>query len=366
MYVLSFIVGVLLILLVLLDTFETIVLPRRVNNPLRLTALFYRTGWALWSAPARRRPAGPKRETYLAFFGPLSLLVLLAVWSLGLMFGFALVYRSFPFALHSAIEPMTFWTDLYASGTTLFTLGLGDVTPTDGPGRVLMIVEVGMGFAFLALVIGYLPILYQSFSRREANISLLDARAGSPPSASELLNRCGGEDRCEATTDFLSTWERWSAELLETHLSYPVLGYYRSQHENQSWLAAMTTILDISALAMVGIDGVSRRQGRLTFAIARHTIVDLAQVFRTPPVTDLPDRLTPAEFDQLTGYLRPAGLALQSEDDALPRLNELRKLYEPYVAALSEYFLMPIPDWFPVDHRQDNWQSTAWGELQRH
>ncbi|HEY3343702.1 MAG TPA: potassium channel family protein [Anaerolineaceae bacterium] len=360
MSVLSFIIGALLILFVLLDTFETIVLPRRVNNPLRLTALFYLSTWALWSAPARRRPAGPKRETYLAFFGPLSLLVLLGVWSLGLMFGFALLYHAFPGALQTSVSPMTFWTDLYVSGTTLFTLGLGDVTPTNGPGRVLMIVEVGMGFAFLALVIGYLPILYQAFSRREANISLLDARAGSPPSASELLNRCGGDERCQATSEFLSTWERWSAELLETHLSYPVLGYYRSQHENQSWLAAMTTILDVSALAMVGIDGVSRRQGQLTFAIARHTIVDLAQVFRTSPTRDLPERLTPGEFDKLASFLQPAGLALKPENDPYPRLTELRKLYEPYVAALSEYFLMPIPGWFPAEARLDNWQSTAW------
>jgi hypothetical protein len=352
--------GLFLILLVLLDVFETVVLPRWVSSPLRITALFYRVTWNLWSGPARRRPSWAKRETYLAFFGPLSLVVLLGIWSVGLVFGFALLYHAIPDSLRATGIPVNFWVDLYTSGTTFFTLGTGDVVPMSTSGHVLMVIEVGLGFAILALVISYLPILYQAFSRREANISLLDARAGSPPTAFELVRRCGGEDRCQAATEFLASWERWSAELLETHLSYPVLGYYRSQHENQSWLAAMTTLLDASALGMIGVDGVSRRQARLTFAIARHTIVDLAQVFRTPPCPGPYERITEGEFEQFRSYLSSAGMILSTDEDFYERLAKLRTLYEPFLDALSSYFLMPLPGWLPSDHHPDNWESTAW------
>src|SRR5439155_1281913 len=143
------------------------------------------------------------------------------------------------------------------------------------------VIEAGVGFGFLALVIGYLPVLYQSFSRREVNITLLDARAGSPPSAEELLRGFGADH--EELTVLLAEWERWAAEVLESHLSYPVLSYYRSQHDNQSWLAALTTALDASALVMVGIEGACARQAGLTFAMARHGVVDLPQARAPSP-----------------------------------------------------------------------------------
>ena len=139
------------------------------------------------------------------------------------------------------------------SGTNFFTLGLGDVTPTTTSARVLTTVEAGMGFGFLALVIGYLPVLSQAFSRRESAIALLDARAGSPPTAAELLRRRGG--RRPSPGRLLNDWERWSAEVLESHISFPVLAFYRSQHDNQSWVAALTTVLDTCALVITGVDG---------------------------------------------------------------------------------------------------------------
>ena len=147
--------------------------------------------------------------------------------------------------------------------------------------RALTVIEAGVGFGFLALVIGYLPVLYQGFSRREVNISLLDARAGSPPSAGELLVRHVGDTAGLET--LLRDWERWAAELMESHLSYPVLLYFRSQHEHQSWLGALTAVLDASALVMVGVEGGPVRQAQLTFAMARHAVVDLAQAAGVAP-----------------------------------------------------------------------------------
>src|SRR5262249_34012551 len=146
-------------------------------------------------------------------------------------------------------------TYLYLSGTTFFTLGYGDVTPVGPFGRVLAVAESGLGFGFMAVIIGYLPVLFQAFSRREVTISLLDARAGSPPSAAQFLLRLARTERVDAVEPFLAEWERWAAELLESQLSFPVLSYYRSQHDNQSWLAALTTVLDTCAFLIAGVKG---------------------------------------------------------------------------------------------------------------
>jgi hypothetical protein len=353
--------GIALILFVLLDAFEAIVLPRRVTRQLRLIRFFYRLTWIPWSALARRVHSSKRREAFLSFFGPLSLLMLLCVWALGLIAGFALLQWAFSSPLNVADRAVSFGTYLYLSGTTFFTLGLGDVTPVSSTGRALAVTESGVGFGFLALVIGYLPVIYQGFSRRETNISLLDARAGSPPSGTELLRRHGQYP--EELERLLREWERWSAELMETHLSYPVLCYYRSQHDNQSWLSALVTILDASAMMIVGIDDGPLRQAQLTFAITRHAVVDLAQIFNASPRPPVPDRLLPVEMAKLRIILAAAGVKLRTGVKADEKLTELRQMYEPYVNALAEYLLMPVPVWIPATETFDSWQTSAWGRI---
>ena len=193
---------------------------------------------------------------------------------------------------------------LYLSGVTFFTLGFGDVTPVNLLGRFLTVAETGIGFAFLAVVISYLPVLYQAFSHRELTIALLDARAGSPPTAAQLLTRLGRRRNYAALDRFLEEWERWAAEVLESQVSFPVLSYYRSQHDNQSWLAALTAILDTSTLVIAGAKGVDPFQARLTFATARHTVVDLAQVYYIRPIDPDPDRLPVDQLERLRAELR--------------------------------------------------------------
>src|SRR6266571_200402 len=330
---LSAIFGIGLIAVVLWEAFETIVLPRRVTRRWRLTRLFYRATWKPFAALVSQLFAGKRRETYLGFYGPLSLLLLLSVWAVGLVFGFALLHWGFGSELRPQEGATGFTTDLYMSGTTFFTLGLGDVVPRTQFARVLTVLEAGLGFGFLAMVIGYLPVLYQSFSRREVNISLLDARAGSPPTAAELLRRHAHNHGMDALHELLRDWERWSAELLESHLSYPVLCLFRSQHDNQSWLAALTTILDTSALVMVGIEGACGEQAQLTFAMARHAMVDLAQVFSIAPQQNMPDRLPRERYEQLYQALCQGGVSVCRDGQSYERLRDLRALYEGYAAA---------------------------------
>src|SRR5712691_1810241 len=219
-----------------------------------------------------------------------------------------------------------FAADVYMSGTTFFTLGLGDVVPRTPLAKTLTVVEAGTGFAFLAAVIGYFPVIYQAFSRREMAISLLDARAGSPPTAGELLWRYRWDQHGDALGELLKEWERWAADVLESHLSYPALAYFRSQHYNQSWLGALTTMLDSSALVMVGLEGWCARQAALTFAMARHAVVDLAQVFNTPP-EEPAQRLSDAELSRLQARLAEAGLGLRDDVGAARQLAELRGMY---------------------------------------
>src|SRR5205814_8108714 len=215
---------------------------------------FYRLLWTPWSAAAKRIPPGNRRENVLMVFGPFSLLLLIALWALGLIVSFALLHWGLGSQLTGPDARSGFGVDLYMSGTTFFTLGLGDVTPRTTLARALTVLESGMGFAFLALVIGYVPLISQAFSRREVSISMLDASAGSPPTAAQLLRRHFRDDDADIRGLFRD-WERWSAELLESHVSFPVLAYFRSQHDNQSLVAALTTILDVCSLVMTRIEG---------------------------------------------------------------------------------------------------------------
>lgn len=360
MRILAAIISILLILIILQDCVETVVLPRRVARRFRLARLFYKFSWQLCSLLAKRIRSGNRRENFISFYGPLSLLALLILWAAVLIFAFAGLQWSLGSSLQAPDKVVTFWTDLYMSGTTFFTLGLGDVVPRPGLARLWAITEAGLGFGFLALVIGYVPIIYQAFSRREAQITTLDARAGSPPSAIEMLRRHTPQEDCQGVINYLNSWEFWCTELLESHLSYPVLMYYRSQHERQSWLAALTTILDVTALFMVGLDGVPETVGRFTFAIARHASVDLSQTLSISPLAPKPDRLSSAAFEDLCQQLAEVGIHFTDPTRAELKLKNLRNMYEPYVNALSRFLMTPLPSWMATDETVDDWQTSPW------
>lgn len=351
----SALAGLIIIAFVLGEAFEALVLPRRVIRPFRFTRFYYRAGWQVWTTAAAIVRNPRRRQTVLSVFGPLSLLVLFALWAAGLILGFGLLQ-------HALASPDRSLPDsLYLSGTTFTTLGYGDITPAGSTARILAVIEAATGFGFFAIVIGYLPVLYQAFSRREAFIGLLDARAGSPPSGGQMLLRTPpSRDGSKCLTAFLAEAERWAAELLEGHLSFPVLGFYRSQHDNQSWLAALTCVLDACALALTVVEGADRPQARLTFAMARHTVVDLGLVLRRPPTVAAEDRLPAVRLEELLAALRAAGVTLRDDDAARARLTELRGLYEPFIAGLGERFRLPVPAVWPADERPDNWQTSAW------
>ncbi len=358
---LGVVVALAIVIVVLVDAFEAVVLPRRVKHNFRLARVYFQSMWCLWRAGSRLLPMGRWRFGYLSVFGPLSLFGLLIVWATGLIFGFALIHLSLRTAILQAHDKGgVFSTYLYLSGTTFFTLGYGDIVPVGGIGRALSVVEAGLGFGFLAIVISYVPVLYQTFSRREITISLLDARAGSPPTAGELLKRLAEAKRLTAVHGLLIEWERWSAELLESHLSFPVVSYYRSQHDNQSWVATLTMILDTSALLLSVVDGPDDYQARLTFAMARHAAVDLGLVYGRPLVPPDEDRLSPDKLGRFLEVLRLSRVQVSNGSREVSSLADLRRLYEPFVNSLADYFELPLPPFLPTGTPVDNWQTSPW------
>jgi hypothetical protein len=365
LHILATLLSLALIVLILIEGFETVVQPRRVTRPYRISRAYYVVFWALWRWAATKPLAKYKRRAaFLSVFGPLSLLGLFAIWVVGLVLGFGVLLWGVRdiVLVNVGAAPVSLGTYLYLSGTTFFTLGYGDVTPAAPLGRFLAVFESGLGFAFLAAILSYLPALFQAYSRREVNISLLDARAGSPPSASQLLLRAARTHSTAALDPFLGEWERWAAELLESQLSFPVLAYYRSQHDNQSWLAALTTVLDACAVLMTQVRTDNTYQPQVTFAIARHAAVDLTIVLRAkaPSPAAATDRLTREQFAALRAALQAAGVPLRDPAGAEESLSKLRGTYEPFLRGLAARLLLTVPPLISPDGVPDNWQRSAW------
>jgi Ion channel len=361
MSILIVLAGVALIGIVLHDGFEVMLLPRRVSRPFRLARFYYVNAWRIWRGLADRLEAGKRREVLLSWFGPSSVVLLFALWAGFLIAAFGAIHHALGSPMNTPAAQAAGLLDyLYFSGVTFFTLGFGDFSPREPLGRTLAVIEAGIGFAFLAVVISYLPVFYQAFSRREATISLLDARAGSPPSAGSLMLRLAPGRNFGALDRFLQEWERFAAEVLEGQLSFPLLSYYRSQHDNQSWLAAMTMILDACALTIAALRHVDPYQAQLTFAMSRHAVVDLAQTFNARPVEPKVDRLPSDRLNTLLDQLEFAGLDLHDRPVIEAKLQELRRMYEPFVNALSIHLVLKLPPILVEGRTVDNWQTSAW------
>jgi Ion channel len=355
--------AVLLLALTLQDAFEVMLLPRRVVRQVRFVGLFYRATWAAWSSLATCLPRNGRSEQFLSVYGALSMVLLFGMWIIGLILGFGLLFWTAQTGSGDVPRP-SLGSQIYLSGVTFFTLGYGDVVPQTRLARVLSVLEAGTGLGFIAVVIGYLPVLYQLFSRREAAVIRLDGRAGSPPAASSLLQRHGGDDGLPQINLLLRDWENWGSELLESHLSYPMLAYYRSQHNDQSWLAALAVIMDSCALILVGVEGIPPLQARMTFTMGRHVLVEMAHSFRIMPSRYTGgDRLDHAAFLQLQRDLTEAGYSWNPDSEEI--LADLRATYEPLLDGLGRYLLLTLPEWNQRDTVRDHWVRGPRGTLAR-
>jgi hypothetical protein len=353
--------AVLLLGAVLQDAFEVMLLPRRVQRHLRLMRLFFRLSWGSWSWVALRLQAGQRRERFLSVFGALSMVTLFACWATGLIVAFGTI----EWALQGG-PPSPLFEQIYMSGVTFFTLGYGDVVPHSGAVRAVAVLEAGTGIGFIAIVIGYLPVLYQLFARREAHVIQLDGRAGSPPTAGTMLCRHAESSGLVKLDELLRAWEVWGSDLLESHLSYPMLVYYRSQHDNQSWLAALAAVMDACALILVGVEGLSPLQARMTFTMARQVLVEMARsVGATPSRYDGGDRLGDPDYARLQAAFARVGLECCADADARETLALLRATYEPLLDGLAVHLLLTLPGWVADEGATDHWERGHRGMIAR-
>ena len=346
-------VGLCLVLFLLFDIFRAIVLARRAQGEFRLTRFFYRFTWSAFTAVGRRIHSGARREAFLGVYGPLSLLLLFVAWAVGLIFAFGLMQWSVGARMHGTRQSLG--GALYFSASNFLTVGTTE--PPNAFSKFLMISDAALGLSFLALVIGYLPVFYQSFARRELRISLLDARAGSPPSAAVLIARQGRNPR--KLEKQLTAWEEWAGDLLLDELAYPMLAYFRSQHSNQSWLSALVAITDASAFITVSARDELQHQAEVTFAMGRHALIDSARVLGVPP-ENADERLPQKDFRTLCNETANAGAPLHPNPSSERKLKELREMYEPYAKALERHLMMALPSWIPKEDQVDNWRKAAW------
>jgi hypothetical protein len=345
---LSVAVGLMLLSVALWDAFSTVVLPRTVGVVLRPARVFYHVGWRLWRVVGLWFSTRRTRQSFLTAFGPLSVFLVLGLWAVMILVAFAVLHFGLSTQLNAPESQGGIGVFLYLSGTTFFTLGLGDVAPLNALGRTLVVAEVGTGIIFLAMIIGYLPLLDQAYAQREIGVQLLESRAGSPQSAVRLLRRFGRPESAEVLATVLREAERWAAELSQSHIAHPMLVYYRSQHLDQSWLISLTTLLDSCALLIVSRTGVPSRQARATFRMAARVAADLARILGVAPDREASERLPPGDLPRLRAALESSGLILPAETDTEAGLKELRGCYEPYVLVLSAWLLVPLPEWIPT------------------
>ncbi len=342
-----------LVLTMLAEFFLSFLSPQRVRREARFARWLIVRSWRLWRAAARRF-GGDERETWLGFFGPLGLLIQLGAWVFGLILGFTGLHYAFNSDLLAGGS--SFGDYLYYSAGSFFSAAT-DLHATAGADRAIELAEAICGYLVLFGAIGYLPALFQAYSRREVAVSQLDPRAGSPPSPGTLLFRAAKRGGWPELDAYLADWETWAAELMETHLSYPLLAFYRSQHVNQNWLSALVTVLDASAFA-IAVAPERTPAAEVTFAIGRHALADLAQTFRAPPREASHERLGAADFERLRSKLEGAGVDV-ADPDSRAKLDDLIDLYEPYAFALSTALELPLPVWVR-EERTENWRMTAW------
>jgi hypothetical protein len=360
MRILVALAGAVLVALMLVEIFVTFLLPRRVKRDPAIVRRVFIYGWLPWRRVARSL-SPQAADTMLGLYGPFGLLLNLVLWVAAMMLGYACLQWGAGSHLGPMHHAVGFGDDLYYSAATMTTDGPAGLSAQTTLARVVQVVDAGSGLAVLAIVIGYMPSLYQAFSRREATVSQLDARAGSPPSAGRLLVRTSSHGGWASLTRYLSSWEQWVAELMETHLSYPVLAYFRSQHVNQNWLAAMCTILDSCAFTIAAAPDGTGDAARFTFAIARHAVADLSYTFHVPPTPPPQERLSLEDLGELISQLEAVGLEMGTDTDTIgERLPRIRAFYEPYVHALAERLALAMPPWVAPESPTDNWRTTRW------
>ncbi|MBV9172820.1 MAG: two pore domain potassium channel family protein [Chloroflexi bacterium] len=338
------VVGALIILAIWSDVFLTVVVPRRAPRTGRLLRPSkYIVGglWRPWRAIGLRIGSGDRREAFLGSYGALAVILLLVFWLTGLVVGFGLVFH----ALSTEIRPeaQSLGVSMYYAGTSLLTLGFGDFVATDWPARALTLIAAATGLGIFASTITLLFTLYGSFQRREIAVVVLEAGAGAPPSGVSLLETYALAGILDDLPQVFREWQAWAAELLDSHLAYPVLAFFRSSHDNDSWISSLGAVMDAATLVLTTIEDGPKGWAKLYRAVGGHCIEDLVYYFDLE--TDQEVGLEREEFEEARRRLARAGFRLQDADLAWANFSRLRQEYAGRINALARNWATPPAQW---------------------
>jgi hypothetical protein len=342
--VVEFIGGAVIVLLILVDIFYTVVVPRRapsLGRQVRFSNIFIPKTWAIWREIGLRQSESERRETFLGLYGALAVVLLLDFWVALLILGYGLMF----WALRSELRPPpdSFGTAVYYAGVSLLTLGFGDIVAIDWPSRVISLIAAGNGLGLFAMVITLLFTLYGSFQRREQAVVVLEAGAGAPPSGVVLLETYALAGILQDLPKVFADWQSWAAEVLDSHLAYPVLAYFRSSHDNDSWISSLGAVMDASTLVLTTIEGGPTGWAKLSRAVGGHCIEDLVFYFRLTDQREV--GVERAEFDEARRRLANAGFRLRDADESWANFSHLRSEYAGRVNALARYWASPPAQW---------------------
>jgi hypothetical protein len=334
-----FALGLLLLALTFWDLFETVIVPRPTPGWFRISRYLVRWSWRGLLAIRDGRP-DRSYDRVLGLFAPAMTVAMLGVWLFTLIGGYGLILFAFRDELRPV--PTDLGTTLYFAATSVLTLGFGDIVAVGPAARIVVATAAVSGLGSVALVVTFLFSLYGSYQRRESEVVALQAAAGAPPSAVALLETYAQLGLIERLPDLFGRWERWASEVLDSHVAYPLLGFFRSSHDNLSWISALGSMLDAASLVLTTITDVPRGDAKLFKRIGAHLVEDIFNLgFRAGDVTAL-DR---SAFDAACDRLEEAGYRLEPRDRAWPAFEAARGTYATRLEAMARYWATPATSW---------------------
>jgi hypothetical protein len=335
----TFTLGLLLVALTLWDIFQTVVVPRPTPGRFRIARYVVRDSWAFLRRLARGR-SPHTRDNWFGLFGPATAVLLLATWIVTLVLGYALIL----YAVRDEISPVPegFATTVYYAATSLLTLGFGDIVAVGGVARFVSLIAAASGLGVVALVVTFLFSIYGSYQRRELEVIRLQATAGAPPSAVALLEAFARLEFPDRLPAFFVVWQRWCAEVLDSHVAYPVLAWFRSSHDNLSWISALGAVLDAACLVLTTIRGIPRGDAELVRRVGAHLVEDMANLGFSGG-NHVP--LSRESFELVCARLAAVGYELEAVDDAWPRFEAARSQYIDRLEGMAIYWEVAATSW---------------------
>ena len=335
------VVGLTIIVVVFYDLFQSVVLPRPAVRKVQLARGVVRPLWYVWRWVSQRTSAVDRSEGRLAAFAPIALLILFAIWATALVVGYGLLIDGLAEEMRPV--PPDLITSLYISASTLVPLAYGDFVPEGGLVRIVIVAESATGVGLAALAITLLFSLYESFREREQLVISLDALAGAPPSGVQILETSAELGMRGNLKDTFDEWREWSAMVLESHLAYPLLVYFRSSHDNEAWVNSFGAVMDAAVLVMSTVEDGAEGPARLLFTVGNHLVEDFNWVFRfKSPDYPIVER---AEYDVAVARLAKAGYRVRSTDAGWTKFAKLRSKYAMTLNQMANLLALPPAQW---------------------